>query len=104
MSDHVDGNALAGDLREIFAVDLTVATGQCAGCGYRGSVATLRVYQNAPGIVARCPHCEETINTIRIVGLSRSQVAFTSTLPRKGRVAVCPECDAILPVELSGLL
>jgi len=52
----------------------------------------------------RCPHCEETINTIRIVGLSRSQVAFTSTLPRKGRVAVCPECDAILPVELSGLL
>jgi DNA-directed RNA polymerase subunit RPC12/RpoP len=52
----------------------------------------------------RCPHCEETINTIRIVGLSRSQVAFTSTLPRKGRVAVCPECEAILPVELSGLL
>jgi DNA-directed RNA polymerase subunit RPC12/RpoP len=52
----------------------------------------------------RCPHCDERIRTIRIVGLSRSQVAFTSTLPRKGRVAVCPECDAILPVELSGLL
>ena len=52
----------------------------------------------------RCPHCEESIRSIRIVGLSRSQVAFTSTLPRKGRVAVCPECDAILPVELSGLL
>ncbi|GAB2812946.1 DUF6510 family protein [Lentzea nigeriaca] len=61
MSDHVDGNALAGDLREIFAVDLTVATGQCAGCGYRGSVATLHVYQNAPGLVARCPHCEEVV-------------------------------------------
>ena len=55
-------------------------------------------------MTVRCPHCEESINTIRIVGLSRSQVAFTSTLPRKGRVAVCPECDAILPVELSGLL
>jgi DNA-directed RNA polymerase subunit RPC12/RpoP len=52
----------------------------------------------------RCPHCEEKIRTIRIVGLARSQVAFTSTLPRKGRVAVCPECDSILPVELSGLL
>ncbi|MFS8096729.1 DUF6510 family protein [Lentzea alba] len=62
MSDsHVDGNALAGDLREIFAVDLTVATGQCAGCGYRGSVATLRVYSHAPGVVARCPHCEEVV-------------------------------------------
>jgi len=52
----------------------------------------------------RCPHCDEAIRTIRIVGMSRSQVAFTSTLPRKGRVAVCPECDRILPVELSGIL
>ena len=55
-------------------------------------------------MTVRCPHCEERINAIRIVGLARSQVAFTSTLPRKGRVAVCPECDAILPVELSVLL
>ena len=46
----------------------------------------------------------EAIRTIRIVALTRSQVAFTSTLPRKGRVAVCPECDRILPVELSGLM
>jgi hypothetical protein len=52
----------------------------------------------------RCPHCEETIHSIRIVALTRSQVAFTSTLPRKGRVAVCPECDVILPVELASLL
>jgi hypothetical protein len=52
----------------------------------------------------RCPHCDEAIHTIRIIGLTRSQVAFTSTLPRKGRVAVCPECDRILPVELSGLM
>ena len=52
----------------------------------------------------RCPHCDEAISTIRIVGLIRSQVAFTSTLPRKGRVAVCPECDRMLPVELSGLM
>ena len=55
-------------------------------------------------MAVRCPHCEDTIRSIRVVGLTRSQVAFTSTLPRKGRVAVCPECDSILPVELSGLL
>ena len=55
-------------------------------------------------VPVRCPHCDEAIRTIRIVGLIRSQVAFTSTLPRKGRVAVCPECDRILPVELSGLM
>jgi DNA-directed RNA polymerase subunit RPC12/RpoP len=55
-------------------------------------------------MAVRCPHCDEAIRTIRIVGLTRSQVAFTSTLPRKGRVAACPECDRILPVELAGLL
>lgn len=44
----------------------------------------------------RCPHCRERINSVRVVGLTRSQVAFTSTLPRKGRVIVCPDCEQIL--------
>ena len=52
----------------------------------------------------RCPSCHDRIQTLHVVGLTRSQVAFTSTLPRKGRVATCPECDSILPVELSGLM
>lgn len=55
-------------------------------------------------VAVRCPHCNEAIRMIRIVGLTRSQVAFTSTLPRKGRLAVCPECDRILPVELTALM
>ena len=55
-------------------------------------------------MAVKCPYCDEAIRTIRVVGLTRSQVAFTSTLPRKGRVAVCPECDRILPVELAGLV
>ncbi|OJF15179.1 DUF6510 family protein [Couchioplanes caeruleus] len=63
--DYVDGNALAGDLREIFTVDMTSVTGRCAACGYRGTVATLRVYQHAPGQVARCPNCEEVV--LRVV-------------------------------------
>lgn len=60
-SDHVDGNALAGDLREIFAVDMTAAMGRCAACGHQGAVAALRVYRHAPGLVARCPNCEEVV-------------------------------------------
>jgi len=52
----------------------------------------------------RCPYCDERIHVLRIVGMTRSQVAFTSTLPRKGRVATCPECDRILPAELAGLM
>ena len=33
----------------------------------------------------------------------RTQVAFTSTVPRGGRVIVCPECDRILSAELTTL-
>ena len=57
----VDGNELAGAFRELFSVDITVARGQCAGCGREGAVAEARVYDHAPGMVARCPGCEEIL-------------------------------------------
>ncbi|MEV1168029.1 DUF6510 family protein [Nonomuraea sp. NPDC049784] len=60
-AEHLDGNALAGPLGEIFAVDVTAATGRCAGCGLTGPVASLRVYGPEPGLVARCPGCDEVI-------------------------------------------
>ncbi|WP_433435873.1 DUF6510 family protein [Nonomuraea sp. CA-141351] len=60
-AEHLDGNALAGPLSEIFAVDVTAATGRCAGCGLTGPVASLRVYGPEPGLVARCPGCDEVI-------------------------------------------
>ncbi|GLZ35329.1 hypothetical protein Lesp02_75160 [Lentzea sp. NBRC 105346] len=78
-NDYVDGNALAGDLQEIFAMDMTAATGRCAGCGYRGAVATLRVYQRAPGLVARCPSCEKVV--LRVVrGPDRAWLDLRGTL------------------------
>ena len=62
MSDApVDGNAIAGDLAEIFAVDVTAALATCAGCGQAGVVAELRLWRRAPGIVARCPSCDEVV-------------------------------------------
>jgi len=54
----LDGNAAAGPLREIFAVDLTAATGQCAGCGNRAVLARARLYARAPGLVVRCTECD----------------------------------------------
>jgi hypothetical protein len=56
----MDGNALAGPMRELFAVDVTTAAGQCAHCGLYGPVAAMHVYgaeQDAPGLVGRCPGC-----------------------------------------------
>jgi Family of unknown function (DUF6510) len=57
----VDGNALAGELREIFTVDITAARGRCASCGRAGAVAEARVYERAAGLVARCPNCEAVL-------------------------------------------
>jgi hypothetical protein len=54
---YTDGNVLAGPLREIFAVDVTTATGRCVSCGLTGPLARLQVYSHAPGLVARCPGC-----------------------------------------------
>lgn len=58
---YLDGNALAGPLSEIFAIDLTVAAGRCAQCGRTGPVAGLRLYTRAPGLVARCPGCDSVM-------------------------------------------
>jgi Family of unknown function (DUF6510) len=57
----VDGNDLAGPMREVFAVDMTVARGRCGSCGRTGVLAEARVYDRAPGLVARCSSCEEVL-------------------------------------------
>ena len=61
----VDGNEMAGPMREVFAVDITVARARCGSCGRTGAVAEARVYDRAPGLVARCPGCEEVL--LRVV-------------------------------------
>ena len=52
---------------------------------------------------ARCPHCRNLIKTVRVIELKRTQVTFTSTLPRGGRALSCPACERILSVELATL-
>ena len=57
IDDYQDGNALAGPLADVFAVDITTAAASCAGCGRTGAMAELRVYGRGPGFVGRCPGC-----------------------------------------------
>jgi hypothetical protein len=59
--DYEDGNTLAGPLGEILAVDITSALTTCSGCGRHDAVAGLHVYAAAPGLVARCPNCEDVV-------------------------------------------
>jgi hypothetical protein len=55
---YLDGNAAAGELQEIFSVEVTTARGRCAGCGRTAVLADVRLYVQAPGLVARCRGCE----------------------------------------------
>jgi hypothetical protein len=52
----------------------------------------------------QCPHCAQEVRTFKVFRLLRAQVSFTSTLPRKGYVIVCPECERPISSELSGLI
>jgi hypothetical protein len=51
----------------------------------------------------RCPQCGEVLSELRAVRLLRTEVNFTSMLPRRGRIVVCPHCQTIVPAELTNL-
>ena len=50
----LDANAVAGELFNLFGVELTAVTHQCAHCGNRAAVGTLRAWTRGPGVVLRC--------------------------------------------------
>ena len=59
----LDGNAIAGLLQEVFAVEMTTAIGTCGRCSVAGPVGAVHVYRGA-GIVLRCPHCNNVLAKI----------------------------------------
>jgi hypothetical protein len=59
--DYLDGNAAAGMLSEVFAVDVTTALGCCAHCGDESVVARGRVYVDQHGLVMRCSVCGDVL-------------------------------------------
>ena len=59
--DYLDGNAAAGELSNIFTMDVTAAQGQCAHCGAIKRFAEAQLYMQGPGIVARCSVCQHVI-------------------------------------------
>jgi hypothetical protein len=73
----LDGNAVAGLLQEVFAVEMTTALETCAGCGRTELVGAVHVYRGA-GVVLRCPHCGNALGTI-VQGGTRTWIALTGT-------------------------
>ena len=64
---YLDGNAAAGELSKIFAMDVTVAEGQCVHCGATKHFSEAHVYMHGPGLVARCSSCEQVL--LRVVSV-----------------------------------
>ena len=56
-----DSTTLARHLHDLFRVDLTSAIGRCTGCGRTAPMAEVRVFDHAPGVVARCPACDQVL-------------------------------------------
>ena len=54
----LDGNAAAGSLAALFAVEPTTIIVTCEGCGREGALATLKLYGGPVGMVLRCPACD----------------------------------------------
>ncbi len=57
----LDANAVAGTLREIFSMEMTVNLAECASCGCESQVGSLWAFVRGPGIVLRCPKCENVM-------------------------------------------
>jgi hypothetical protein len=61
MDRTLDGNAAAGPLRRVFAVDMVDALCTCGHCGNTAALATHALYADAPALVLRCPGCEGVV-------------------------------------------
>ncbi len=59
----LDGNAVAGLLREVFAVEMTTVVATCSTCGNAAPFGAVRAYRGA-GTVLRCARCDNVLMKI----------------------------------------
>jgi len=64
MDGHVDGNALAGLMSDIFAFDVTTAKARCMSCGEVRALAQDMVYGGEQGYVVRCQGCGDVLMVV----------------------------------------
>jgi DNA-directed RNA polymerase subunit RPC12/RpoP len=61
---HLDGNAIAGVLYELFGREMTHQHGACGHCGAENPLGAVLVYIDSPGTVLRCPDCASVLIVI----------------------------------------
>lgn len=57
----LDGNALGGMMLNMFGVEMTASETECAHCGTANEMGALLVFNQAPGIIVRCPACSQVM-------------------------------------------
>ncbi len=48
----------------------------------------------------KCSSCGKAVDSVQVVRLLRTKVNFTSSLPRRGCIVVCPHCRTALPANI----
>jgi hypothetical protein len=92
LMNYLDGNAAAGELSRIFAMDVTTAEGRCAQCGATKRFADAHVYMQSPGVVVRCAVCQHVL--LRLVSVR--QRVF---LDLRGMTYLCLDTEHVQPSE-----
>jgi hypothetical protein len=59
--DRLDGNAAAGVLQMLFAVEMTTVEAACAGCGQIAAIGASMVYKHGMGTIVRCSACDTAL-------------------------------------------
>jgi len=78
VATRVDGNALAGELSEVFSQEMTGARVACGGCDAVEQLGADHAYIQAPGMVLRCFHCDNVLLVMVRAG-DRLRVSFAGT-------------------------
>jgi hypothetical protein len=82
----LDGNAAAGLLAEIFAVEMTTALASCANCGATGPGGALLVYAHGMGTIVRCHGCDNAL-----IRIARGRRGYVLDLRGMSALRVEPE-------------
>jgi hypothetical protein len=61
----LDGNGVGAMLHDVFAAEMTASPTECAHCGRHEQIGELLAFTEAPGLVLRCPACEDVM--VRVV-------------------------------------
>lgn len=88
----LDGNAAAGFLTEIFALEMTSAQSTCAGCGQTGPLGSLLLYGGEMGTILRCPSCDRVM--LRIVRDHRQGGQYWMDMQGMSMLRIAPTVPA----------